>query len=483
MRFLRHSLIGLVLTALTLGLLAYAGSLVRDAVQSRMADERRAPPARERVFAVGVVTAALGTEVPELQTFGEVQSRRTLELRAGASGRVIWRAEGFEDGGRVLRGDVLMRIDPADAEAAVERARVDLADAEAELADAQRTLSLAQDEAAAAVEQAALRDQAAARQRDLAERGVGTAAAVETADLAAAAARQAVLSRRQSVAQAEKRIDQARTQVARMQIALAQTERDLAETTVTAPFDGTLKATAVVEGRLVNANEKLADLVDADALEVSFRVSTAQFARLLDDTGALIGAPVTATLDVSGVDLRGVGRISRVSADTGAGQSGRRVFARLDEARGFQPGDFVTVSVSEPPVENVVRLPASAYDPAGAVLVVGEDDRLERLEVRLVRRQGDDVLVRGPGLAGREVVEALSPVLGAGIQVRPLRRGAAPAAPEMVELTDERRARLMAFVEANSRMPADVKERVLARLSEPKVPAQMIARLESRMGG
>ncbi len=483
MRFLRQSIIGLVLTALTLGLLAYAGSMVRDALAARMEQEGRPTQARERVFAVGVQTAVVGDETPVLETFGEVQSRRTLELRAGATGRVIWLAEGFENGGRVARGDVLMRIDPADAEAAVERAEVDLQDAEAELKDAERSLILAQDEAQAAADQAGLQQKALERQQDLQERGVGTAAAVENAGLAAAGARQSVLSRRQAVAQAEKRIDQAKTQVARARIAVDEVKRDLADATVTAPFSGTLKETNVVEGRLVSANEKLADLIDAEALEVSFRVSTAQFARLIDADGALIRASVTAKLDVSGVDLGAEGVISRVSADSGTGQTGRLVFARLQTARGFQPGDFVTVSVAEPPLEQVVRLPASAYDPAGAVLVVNSENRLERLEVRLVRRQGDDILVRGRGLAGREVVEAISPVLGAGIQVRPIRRGAAPEAPEMVELTDERRAKLVAFVEANNRMPADVKERVLSRLAEPKVPAQMIQRLESRMGG
>ena len=483
MRFLRQSLIGLVLTALTLGLLAYAGSLVRDAVQERMADDRRAPPARERVFAVGVITAQVGTETPVLETFGEVQSRRTLELRATTSGRVVWLAEGFEDGGLVSEGDVLMRIDPADAEAAVERAAVDLQDAEAELADAERSLLLARDETAAAVEQAELREKAFQRQVDLAGRGVGTAAAVETAELNAAAARQQVLSRRQAVAQAEKRLDQARTQVARSKIAVAEMQRDLDDTTVIAPFSGTLKETNVVEGRLVSANEQFAQLIDAKTLEASFRVSTAQFARLLDPSGALTKAPVRATLDVAGVDLQTEGMITRASAESSTGQTGRLVFARLDAPRGFRPGDFVTVAVSEPPLDNVVRLPASAYDADGAVLAVTDEDRLERLEVRLIRRQGDDVLVRGRGLAGREVVEAISPLLGAGIQVRPIRRGAAPEAPAMVQLTDERRAKLVAFVQANNRMPADVKERILTRLSEPKVPAQMIQRLESRMGG
>ncbi|MGB7240566.1 MAG: efflux transporter periplasmic adaptor subunit, partial [Sulfitobacter sp.] len=83
-----------------------------------------------------------------------------------------------------------------------------------------------------------------------------------------------------------------------------------------------------------------------------------------------------------------------------------------------------------------------------------------------------------------EVVVARSPLLGPGIAVKPLRVGDEPAkAPAMVELSDERRARLVAFVEANKRMPQDAKARVLAQLAEPQVPAKMVERIESRMGG
>jgi hypothetical protein len=53
----------------------------------------------------------------------------------------------------------------------------------------------------------------------------------------------------------------------------------------------------------------------------------------------------------------------------------------------------------------------------------------------------------------------------------------------MVELTEERRAKLMAFVKDNAFMPQEAKDRVLARLAEPQVPLKMIERLESRMGG
>ena len=82
------------------------------------------------------------------------------------------------------------------------------------------------------------------------------------------------MARRQALALAEARIDQAATRLTRAGIALAEAERNLADTTLEAPFDGTLSDTAVVEGGLIAANERLADLIDPDDLEVSFRVST-----------------------------------------------------------------------------------------------------------------------------------------------------------------------------------------------------------------
>ncbi len=483
MRFLRQSMIGLFLAAVTLGMLVWAVQMIGGAVQSRMTDEPFAPPARERVFTVNVVTAEVGTQAPVLESFGEIASRRTLELRAADGGRVVFLAEGFEDGGAVKAGDVLVRLDPADTQSALERGQSDLADAQAEARDAARGLALARDEVAAAQEQADLRVRAAQRQIDLVARGVGTTASSEIAELAASAARQAVLARRQALAQAEARVDQATTSIRRAEIALAETQRRLDDTVISAPFDGTLSGASVVEGRLVMVNERLAELIDPDDLEVSFRLSTAQFARLLDENGAILRADVSVTLDVAGVDLEARGRVTRTSAAAGEGQTGRLVFASLDSAVGFRPGDFVTARIQEPPLDNVIRLRSSAVDAAGTVLLLGEEDRLETARVQVVRRQGDDVLVRGD-IAGREVVEARSPLLGAGIAVKPLREGGEAArAPEMLELTEEHRAKLVAFVEGNKRMPDEARARVLAQLAEPMVPAKVVARIEGRMGG
>ena len=483
MRFFGRSLLAVFLLALTLGVLALAGQTLVGALQARLAGGEAGPAAREREFTAAVVTATVGPVVPVMTAFGEVRSTRTLELRSPRPGTVIWLADGFEDGAVVSAGQVLVRLDPADAMAARDLALSDLARVKAEVAEATRALALARDELAAAQKQASLRAQALARQSDLATRGVGSAAAVETAALAAASEDQAVLARRQALSQAENRVDLAATAVARQQITLAEAGRALAQTEIRAEFDGLLNAVTAVAGGVVGGNERLAELIDPASLEVSLRLSTAQFARLIDGSGQLVPAPVRVALDAAGVVAKG--RLVRVAAAVAAGQTGRLVYGALDAAPGFRPGDFVTVRIDEPALDGVIVLPATALGPRGTVLVLAADDRLEELAVDLLRRQDDQVIVRAAGLAGREVVAERSPLLGAGIRIRPVRPEAAAAsfAPALVALSPERRAALVARVMANAQMPAEVRARVLDQLAQERVPAPLIARLETRMGG
>ena len=492
MQFLRRSLLGLFLFSVTIGVLAYAGILLRDAVEERMSRSVQQRPQDERVMAVNSVEVVMGTVTPVITAFGQIHSRRTLELRAAASGRIVSLAEDFDAGVSVGKDMLLARIDPTDAETALEVARTNLTEAEVELRDAERNLLLVHDEVAAAQVQAQLHSQALKRQKDIAARGVGSDAAVETAALAEASSNQAVVSRRMAEATAENRVDKARTLLERARIELANAERGLEDTEVRAPFSGTLADVAVVEGGLVSLNERLATLIDPASLEVAFRLSTAQYANLLASDGALIDAPVWATLDVYGLDLEAHGRISRVDASVGDGQTGRLLFARLDTIAGFRPGDFVTVHVREPELRDVALLPATAVDAANTVLAIGADNRLTLAPVDLLRRQGDEVIVAAAGLAGKRVVSERTPLLGPGVLVRDLTAGGgralsdagdAGAEGEMVALTPERRAALIAAVAANGEMPQDARTRVLTQLQQERVPALLIERIESRTGG
>ena len=485
MRFFRKSLVGLLLLSLTVGLFAYAGQMVSSAMKDSMSRKPRTSQQRERVFTVNVVTAEPQSITPMLEAFGEVQSRRTLDLRMATGGQVIELAEGFVEGGQVQAGEVLVRLNDADARSAVGRAEADVTDAMAEVEEADRALVLINDELQAARDQADLRSRALERQLDLKKRGVGTSAAVETAELAASSATQAVLSRRSAVDQAKARGAQAQTRLARAELALQDASRRWKDTVLTSEFSGTLGSISLVKGGLVSPNEKIGSLIDPETLEVAFRVSTEQYARLLDQSGKLIKSQAKVSLNVFGTELTTDAVLSRDSGSVGAGQTGRLLFAKLQNPRGLKPGDFVTVALSEPTMDNIIKLPSSALNADNAVLVLTEDDRLQSTEVRVFRQQGDHILVRGRGLSGREVVAEQTPVLGSGIKVKPLRSGEAstPKEPEVVELSDERRAKLIAAIEGNAYIPKDAKERILTQLKQDKVPAKVVERIESRMGG
>lgn len=486
MRFLRKSFTGLFLMAATLALILFAVNMVSGALSARGDGDDRRGGGRERVFVVNVLPFQPGTETPVLTVFGEVQSLAVLDMRAAVGGDVVELHPAFSNGGQVNAGDLVVRIDPSNAQSALALAQADMTDAQADLRDAQAALILAQDELDAAREQADLRDKAARRQRDLLARGVGTAANSENAELAASTARQSVLSRRQALQNATARITTAQSRVARIEISLSEAQRNLADTKIFAPFAGVLSDVSLVLGTTVTPGERLGQLIDPAKLEVAFRVSTNQHARLVDEAGRLRPAPVDVVLSVLGADITIPGKLSREAPVVGEGSTGRLLFATLDDPSSVRPGDFVTVQIKETPLQRVARLPASAVSSASRVLVVGDEDRLREADVRLVRRQGNEVLVRSRDLVGQSIVSERSPLLGAGIKVRPLVPGdadKAPEAPKTVKLDDAERAKMIAFVEANTRMPKAVKDRMLQQLQKPEIPLEMATRLRGRIGG
>jgi len=391
----------------------------------------------------------------------------------------------FVEGGSVKSGELLIRLDDSDYQTAVELAENNLIDAKNEVMEAARNLSFSKEELAAAEEQEKLRLRALTRQKGLVERGVGTAAALENAELSASGATQAVLSRRAAVDQAKNRGAQAETRLVRAELALKDAKRKLEDTKLYAEFSGLLSGVSLVKGGIVSANERLGQLIDPEVLEVSFKISTQQYTRLLNDNGELLKAPVSVALTNTEQGLNADGVIIRDSASVAKGQTGRQVYAKLTKSVGFKPGDFVAVKVEEPTLNWVVKLPSTALDSSNKVLLLGEGERLEEAQVKLMRRQGNEVIVRSRDLSGKEIVAQRTPVLGAGIKVKAIRSGEENevAEVEMLELTEERRAKLISAIETNGYIPKTVKERIIGQLTQPKVPADVVARIESRMGG
>lgn len=420
MRFLTRGLMGLFLTFVTVALLFLAALQVWQATRTDQADERPGRGPSEQVYVARLLTIAAGPVQPRLQVFGSVQSRRELQLRAGASGRIVELDEALQEGGTVTAGQLLARIDPSAAQAALDNGLAQREDAQGALADARRAVLIAQQDLAAAERQAELREAAVVRQQELSGRGLGTSADRETAQLAASTAEQAVISRRAALADAESAITLSESALRRSEIDLSEAHRELADTELRAGFDGRVTDVTVVQGGLVSLNEQLATIIDPDALEVQIPLSLNQFARLVDADGKLGDHQVTVVLDGSAGQLTADARLDRAAASVASGSAGRIVFARIIQGGGaLRPGDFVRSHITEPTVSDAAVVPATAVGADGAVLVADDTGRLTAMTVNILRRQADDVVIRvPPELEGARIVAERAPQLGTGIRIR-----------------------------------------------------------------
>lgn len=500
MPMLARAVKGLFVSALSLTLVGYGGWRVYEAASRP--DKPSRGGARERAFVVDAGTLEAQTYAPKVTAYGVVQAWTTLEIRAPAAGPVTEISANVRDGLTVAKGELLFRIDPEIAARRVTDAKAALAQADAELAEAQQTRQHLAAELEAAKGQASVRRADLARKQSLFAKKLVTASAIDEIRLALSAAEQGVIAKEQAQLALEGRIEKAQAGVARARLALSDAERALADTSYRAPFSGRLADVTLTLGRRVAQNEKLATLIDPAALEVSFPVRNSEFGHLVDASSPEKLAPldVSARLDLGGKDKDIVvaGRLDRPAALASV-QSGRTVYARLTgaHAAALRPGDFVTVEVSEPKLDNVAVIPADAATIDGRILLIDERGRLADHRGRIVRRQSETLVVADVPFGARYVRRRL-PYLAAGIKVKPrdttapesarpvasrTTEGGRSADSEVVSLDDTRRAALIAHVKSDDDMPEPRRQRLLEELAKPQPSRRTVDRIERRMNG
>ncbi len=244
-----------------------------DAVRSEAPALRRV--AMHRVEAVPLVAQ---TEVS-----GVLEARRDVALFAETRGRVI--EVGAEALDRVAAGQLLVRVDPIQAEVTVERAEAALARTRSELALARSNLE---------------------RRQSLFEQGVASDAELEDASNA-------------------ERVAAAALREARAQ--LTQARDELGKKTIAAPFAGVLRSFSVEEGEYVQDGQRLGELLD---------ISTARLEVGLSDREVVsvrAGQPVEVRLQAY-PERRFQGRILRVGAASDERTKRFPVEVELDNPQG-----------------------------------------------------------------------------------------------------------------------------------------------------
>ena len=491
MNFLLRSFLGLIILSITLGFLVFGSFVLIEALKKRSekSDNRRFQ--KERVFAVNVETLNKQIASPKILSYGEIYSKRMLEIRPLVSGRLDYVSEKFVEGGYVKSGDILFRLNQKDYLNDLEIAEIDLEDTKAQLSEAISKLDYANLEFEVSESQLNLRKNALDRQTQLAESGLITSSQLENTQLAYSSSKQQFLNKQNLVKSSKNAIEKLKIQLKRRSISIDKAKRNLDETEIKAPFDGIIASVNILPGSVINKNEKLGTLLDPNSLEVMFNLSANEFARVIDKDGKLLNLDITAYLKLSNKDIPFIGKIERINPEIMNIGSGRKLFAsiNLGENKTLRPGDFVVLEIKEPSLKNITVLPSSAVTIDGKIFILEEDNRLKEIEVTILRRQGNEVIVSGAPTE-KEYVMQRSPQLGNGLKIKPLRKKDREISNsvnlsknnEFVIISSEKQKKLINIVDKLDRMPKSVKDRLYEEINSGKIKAKTLKRLEKKTG-
>lgn len=379
---------------------------------------REAPP--ERVWTVDTITAARGDHQPDMALSGTLIPGRTAELRPLVAGTIVEVSPALRDGGVVRAGDMLMRIEPLDYQLALDQTRAELAEAKARLDELRATAKAEKARAELASQQIVLKERELERHQQLFDKGTIAIARLEQAQMALAQERQTAAAMENNHLAGVARVRQQEAVIDRLAAQLTKAETNLARTTLTAPFDGYVGKVVAEVGMAVGAGDRVATLSGADGLEAQVNLSTEAYGRLSSAGEGLIGRPARIVWRLGSSEMAYQGTvvrvIDRIATDTG----GVAIFVRL-ETQGLdqplRPGAFVEVLLPDRAYRDVYPLPATALHGDGMLYTVDAEDRLTPVQVQVVSRSGDRVII-GDGLQdGQRVVTTRFQEIGPGLKV------------------------------------------------------------------
>lgn len=346
-----------LLLALVLGLTAGAAYKYSGTPKDEKAVAKKPPPPTPVT-----VAQAVARDMPVvLEVVGRGEAYESVTLKARVDGQVL--EVPFGEGQRVAKGDVLIRLDPADFKARV-----------------------AQSEANLARDQALLKKARADVERYQALRAQGFVSEEKVAEVRAAA----------DAGEATVQADQAALELARLQLSYA---------TLRAPFAGLVGDKRVHPGAAVKVNDtELVSLNRVQPLYVTFSVAEKHIPAL---RAALAAKRLRVDIHTPGDRKqahRGTVRFVDPAVDAATGTL--RLKAELANADGaLAPGQFLDVVLVLDTLRDAVTVPAEAVQqgPDGPFVYAlkGEEAGMRKVALGPVR---DSVAVIAQGLAAGESV-------------------------------------------------------------------------------
>ncbi|GGO77509.1 hypothetical protein GCM10011348_07210 [Marinobacterium nitratireducens] len=354
----------------------FAGVAVLVMLNRPEANRTAAPPAT--VVRVETMTLEPQPYQIRLQSYGTVRPRTQSTLLPQVSGQITEVSPNFRDGGFFEAGEVLLRIDSRDYEAAVATARAALADSR----------------------QALLEQQAQAQQALQDWRRLGNTEAPP-----------ALVSRQPQMAAARAAVQSA-------EASLRQAELNLERTRIRAPYAGRVLSTSVDVGQVVGSSTELGQIYAIDYVEIRLPLKNRDL-RFIDlpetyrfgADQAVRHEPEVSLFSSLVEDQQWQGRVVRTEGAIDTSSQQLHVVATIDDpyglkAQGRQPlkiNQYVSAEIEGRKLDAVLVIPNRTLYQGSFVYLV-RDGVLRRQEVSILWQNSKEALI-GSGLeAGDQLV-------------------------------------------------------------------------------
>lgn len=329
---------------------------------------------------VRVVVAEPSRQRLTVSAHGEVTPRTESDLIPQVSGEIVWIAPSLVTGGFFERGDALARIEAADYRVERETARAAVARAESGFERSKKELD---------------------RQRQLERSAVTSEARIDDA---------------------ENTFKVAEAGLAESRAKLERAERDLARTTIRAPYRGRVRSKTVDVGQFVNRGAPIARIYAIEYAEVRLPLPDRELAYLdvplmpksaveraaekaagdSSRESAHEGARVRLSADFAGERHVFEGRLVRTEGELDPKSRMIHVVVRVEDPYGLETerstplavGLFVDAEIEGIEVDDVFELPREALREGDQVFIVDAESRLRMKSVELVRTERERILVR-----------------------------------------------------------------------------------------
>ncbi|MEO0465315.1 MAG: efflux RND transporter periplasmic adaptor subunit [Pseudomonadota bacterium] len=326
---------------------------------------------------------------------GEVQPKREIIVSPQISGRIAFVSPDFIDGGFIRRGQVLVRLENADYELSVTRARSSVASAEQRLARERAEAEIAL--------------------QDLEQLGIEDASP---------------LARREpQLAEAQASLDGAAAQLAEAELALRRTA-------IIAPFSGRVWERSADIGQFASPGQSLGRIFATDVVEVALPLNDEEIGRIglplaFAASADTPGPEVTFSARVAGVERNWVGTLVRTGAALDPRSRTITAIAELNDPYGagadnnvpMAPGLFVNANIQGATIEGISIAPRSALRGDDTVYIGNpKEGTLSVRTVDVVFADDTGAYIRGGVEAGELAV--VSPIQAAfdGMRIKVLER-------------------------------------------------------------